>query len=230
MKKLSLCSVLIWLLISCSTESDFNSSKINENEISELKENLPNPHNTANPFDFKGKEYYDALLCYLKQNEYPNSTSQIADQIRFLSFQFTKEDNTKRSIIPFTDEIVESIMADPDQSMILIVQNSELSNWTKASLIHFLQGLMDRRESEFSLICAYIMNYENNVIANSSLSQDDSETILTVTSISRYSLYCEADRKDRDWDKSGANKNIKPFFAQNQVAIISIIGLLSGLD
>jgi len=229
MKILSLCSALLCLLISCSTDSDFNASENKKSAIIKSKGNVPNPENTANPFDFKGKSYYYGLTRYWQQNEYPRSISEITDQIRFLSLQL-KGTSTSKSIILFTNEIVESIMADPDQSMIVMVQNSALSSATKISLINFLQSLIDKRELEFSISYNYIVHYEDTVISDSSLSEDDRETILTVTSISRYSLYSAAERKDRDWDKSGANKNTKPFFETNQVAVICIIAMLTTLN
>jgi hypothetical protein len=229
MKIVSLCSALLCLLISCSTDSDFNASENKINTIIKSKRNLPNPENTANPFDFKGESYYDELTLYWQKNEYLNSIEEITQQIRFLSLQL-KGTSTNKSIIPFTDEIVESIMADPDQSMILIVQNSTLSSASKISLINFLQSLIEKRDLEFSITYSYIVNYEDTVISDSSFSEDDKETILTVTSISRYSLFSAAERKDRDWDKSGANKNTKPFFETNQVAVISVIAMLSMLN
>jgi hypothetical protein len=229
MKILSLCSILLCFLISCSTDSDLNASDKRESSIIKSKRNLPNPENPSNPFDSKGKSYYDELTRYWLQNPYPNSMEEITQLVSFLELQF-KGPSTNKNLIYFTDEIVESIMADPDQSMILMVQNSALSSAAKISLINFLQSLIEKRELEFSLNYSYIVNYENTVISDSSFSEDDKETILTVTSISRYSLYSAAERKDRDWDKSGANKNTKLFLETNQLAVISIIAMLATLN
>lgn len=229
MKILSLCSALLCLLISCSTDSDFNGSENKKSAIIKSKGNLANPQNTANTFDFKGKSYYDELTRYWLQNPYPNSMEEITQQISFLQLQF-KGPSTNKKLIYFTDEIVESIMADPDQSMILIVQNSALSSFAKISLINFLKVLIEKRELEFSISYSYIVDYEDTVIADSYFSEDDRETILTVTSISRYSLYSAAERKDRDWDKSGANKNTKLFLETSQVAVICIIAMLTTLN
>lgn len=227
MKNLSLCGSLLCLLISCSADSDFNPLEMEESAITKSGRNFLNPSNSANPFDFKGEKYYNALTNYWEANQYPNSIAQITDQISFLASQFKNGSFNNRSVISFTDEIVQSIMDDPDNSMIMIVQNSTLSNSAKTSMVNFLQVLIEKRQLEFSTSYNYITDYEDTVITNTSLNQDDSETILTVTSISRYSLYSETQRKDRDWDKSGANKNVKPFFAENQVAVISIILFLA---
>jgi hypothetical protein len=226
MKNLLLCTSILFLLFSCTSDSDFNLSEDNQIAINTSTENLISPENTSNPFDFNGKKYYDALVKYRQQNHYPNSIAEMTKQMAAIRSQFKKGSNTYKNVIPFTDEIVESIMDDPDNSMILIVQNSDLSTSAKTSLVNFLQGLIIQRQLSFSLSYDYIVDFEDIVIADSLLSDDDSETILTVTSISRYSLYSEVERKDHDWDKSSGNKIVKPFFETNEVAVISILVLL----
>lgn len=225
MKNLLLCSVVFFLLISCSTDSDPISPELNSNNSLKPIDTL-GPENKSNPFDYHGKQYYDAITSYEKEHQYPSSIREIADQIRFVSTKFGKGNHTGKNIIPFTDEIVESIMADPDNSMILIVQNSLLSASAKSSLINFLQGLIVQRNLEFSVTYDYIISYEDTIIDNGTFNDDDLDTILTVTSISRYSLYSESQRKDRDWEKTAGNKFAKSMFSENEASIISIISLL----
>lgn len=224
MKTLLTCSILLVFLISCSTDSDLQLPQYNNKEA--LSRDILLPENTANPMDYKGKLYYDALSLYYKQNEFPNSIEELNKQISFIGLRFEKNDKTSKGVIPFTDDIVESIMADPDQSLIAIIETSTLSAGAKSSLISFLQGLISQRQLEFSVSYDYIVAYENTIIQDSTWSQDDRDTMLTVTSISRYSLYSELERKDRDWESSAGNKFAKPFFASNEVAVISIIALL----
>lgn len=229
MKNLLLCTSILFLLFSCTSDSDFNLFEDNQSVINTSTENLISPENTSNPFDYIGKKYYDALLKYQQQNHYPNSIAEMTKQMVAMRAQFKKAPNTYKNVIPFTDEIVESIMADPDNRMISIVQNSELSTSAKTSLVNFLQGLIIKRPLAFSISYDYIVDYEDTVLANSLMSEEDNETILTVTSISRYSLYSEVERKDHDWDKSSGNKMVKPFFETNEVAVISILVLLDVL-
>ena len=230
MKNILLCSILLCLLISCSTESDFNASKANPDALDKSTGVLPEPANKANPFDFKGKLYYDRLREYQQQNQFPNSISELNRQISFIGSPFEKKSITGKSILFFTDEIVQSIMDDPDNKMISIVENSELSDSAKTSLINFLQGLIIQRELDFSTSYNYIVDYENTVIGNNTWQEEESETILTVSSISRYSLYSEAEQKDRDWDKSSSNKQAELFFSANEVSIISVIALLERIN
>jgi hypothetical protein len=110
--------------------------------------------------------------------------------------------------------------------MINIVQNSQLTSYAKSNLVNFLHGLINQRQLDFTVSYNYIVDYEETVIEDSSLDADETETILTITSISRYSLYSETERKDKDWDLSAGNKPAKKFFSQNEIPIISIIALL----
>jgi hypothetical protein len=228
MKNLLLCIVSSSFFISCSTDSDFDNSE-NEADLFLLSNISEAPENKANPMDLKGKIFYKALTLYSKKNKFPNSIDDIANQIKFVSEKIGSKTITSKSVIEFNDEIVQSIMADPDNIMISIVQSSSLQPTAKADLIVFLQNLISRRQQEFDVNYNFIASYENTVILNQAFSADDKDTILTVTSISRYSLYSESERKDRDWETSIGSKMVKPFFKRNQVSIISIIALLRQL-
>lgn len=228
MKIFLLCVVTSLLFISCSTDSDFDNSENGQN-LSLVSNISEAPENKANPMDFKGKTFYEALTLYSGKNKFPNSIDEITSQIKFVSAKISSKSITRKSVIGFDDDIVQSIMADPDNIMISIVQSSSMGAASKADLIVFLQNLINRRQLEFDVNYSFITAYENTVVLNQSFSADDKDTILTVTSISRYSLYSESQRKDRDWETSVGSKTAKPFFKINQVSIISIIALLHQL-
>lgn len=122
--------------------------------------------------------------------------------------------------------MVDSIMADPDNSMIQIVQNSTLQLYAKNNLITFLQNLIIKRQQEFSITNNYITGYESGVLTDSVFTSQEVETILTVASISRYSLYSEVERKDKDWDILVGSKPAKSLFKNNERSIVIIIALL----
>lgn len=228
MKNLLLCIAVSLFFISCSTDSDFDNSEngVNLSLVSNISEA---PENKANPMDLKGKTFYEALTLYSEKNKFPNSIDEITSQIKFVSAKIGSKSITSRRVIEFNDDIVQSIMTDPDNIMISIVQNSSLGSVAKGELIAFLQDLISRRQQEFDVNYNFITTYENTIILNQTLSADDKDTILAVTSISRYSLYSESERKDRDWETSVGSKIAKPFFKRNQVSIISIIALLQQL-
>lgn len=225
MKNFLLCLVLSFSFIACSTDTGLSESQ-NNASLKNGNNNLVSPQNKTNPFDSVGKQYYDALMLYRQKNQFPNSISEITAEIKFASKDFRGPSLTGRNVIPFTDEIVESIMADPDNSMIAIVQGSTLSAGAKATVVDFLQGLILQRDEEFNLLYNYVVSYESSIIANTTLTTDEKDTILTIASISRYSLYSEAERKDRDWETSVGSRKIQPFFSPNEAGIISTIAIL----
>lgn len=228
MKKNIICIVFTILMISCSTDSESNPSEY----IDTLKEaNTISvvPENKANLFDFKGSLYYNALILYRENKKAPNSITGIAEQIQFISGKFDSASKTAKNLIVFDDQIVQSIMHDPDNIMINIVQGSSLSTSVKSNLTSFLQNLILHRHDEFDVIYSYIISYENVVLENGVLTEDEKDTILTITSISRYSLYSETQRKDRDWETSVGSKISRSFFLSNEASIISIIALLKVL-
>lgn len=225
MKNLLTIFALSCLLISCATDSDFN-LRLNSTTLEESENIQTGPGNKLNPFDKAGILYYNTLADYQNNKQIPNSVGEMTEQIKFISSRIDKKMKSEKRVIVFNDSIVESIMSDPDNCMINIVQNSELTSYAKGNLINFLQGLINKRQLDFTVSYNYIVDYEGTVIDDSSLEADETETILTITSISRYSLYSETERKDKDWDLSAGNKPAKKFFSQNEIPIISIIALL----
>lgn len=224
MKTILLCIIASVIFVSCSIEEDFKTAA-NLSDERDIKE-VQYPANTSNPFDSKGKEIYEELHFYYQDHQTPNSVSELSDQIRYLSEKIFNKVNQTGRLIPFTDEIVESIMEDPDNSMISIVQNSVLQVYAKNNLISFLQHLTIKRQDEFSITYDYITDYEQEVLNDTVFSSEEMETILTVASISRYSLYSADERKDRDWETNVGGKTVKPFFEANEMPIVSIIALL----
>ena len=225
MKTILLCIITSVFFVSCSAEDDISTVA----NLSAPRDILPEqyPGNTSNPFDARGKAMYDALQFYYQKHQTPNSVSVLSSQIRHVSAKVLRNGNQTGRLIPFTDEMVESIMEDPDDSMLLIVQNSVLQVYAKNNLITFLQHLIIKRQEEFSITYDYITDYEEEVINDTVFSAEEMETILTVASISRYSLYSAEERKDRDWETNVGGKFVRPFFEANEMPIISIIALLS---
>lgn len=224
MKTILLCIITSVFFVSCSAEEDFSTLA----NLSAPKDIMPGqyPANTTNPFDARGKAIYDALQLYYQDHQTPNSVSALSVQIRHISAKVFRGGNQTGRLIPFTDEMVESIMENPDESMLLIVQNSDLQVYAKNNLTIFLQHLIVKRQEEFSITYDYITNYEQEVLNDAIFSAEEMETILTVASISRYSLYSAEERKDRDWETNVGGKSVRPFFETNEIPIISIIALL----
>ncbi len=221
-----LCIIIAFLVLSCSTDSDLEKPENTSNKISELNNDSVLPENKLNPFDAKGKKYYDTLNSYYQNYQFPNSVNEITQQIKFVSGNNPYHGIASKGVIHFNDEIVQIIMNDPDNSLIAIIENSSLSIQAKTNIISFLQNLMQQRLQDFTIAYQFIVSYEADILQNATLTEDETETILTVASISRYSLYSESERKDRDWETSVGSKKAAPYFEKNEAAIISIIAFL----
>lgn len=225
MKTILICIITAVLSLSCSTDDYGNPEKVFENP-QELPLKISYPENAANPFDSKGKELYKALTLYYENRKSPRSVAELAEQIRYISAKLHKNTTVTGRLIPFTDEMVQSIMDDPDNSMILIVQDSGMNTHAKTNLIHFLGELIIKRQQDFSAAYNFIADYETDVVNDSTFSSEEKETLLTVSSISRYSLYSAEERKDKDWDILIGNKAAASSFKTGEASLIVIISLL----
>lgn len=226
MKTILLCIITSIFFISCAADSDLQTAEPIFPMAKEISTAAEYPANPANPFDLKGKKIYEGLQEFYKDQPAPNSISELAQQIRYVSGRLDEGGSATGRLIPFTDEMVQSIMLDPDNSMLAIVQGSVLQSYAKNSVIAFLQQLIAERQQEFSITYSYITGYESDVLSDTVFTAEETETLLTVASISRYSLYSAEERKDRDWEVLVGGKPAAPFFKRNEAAIISVIALL----
>ncbi|MBK0368239.1 hypothetical protein [Flavobacterium agrisoli] len=220
MKTFLVCTVLSFFLISCSDETQYIDESTGQSTDAAM------PANGNNPYDIVGLEIYQKLNLYYEHSKVPTSVADLTAQLRFISLKPEALRNKNTQLINFTDDMVDSIMNDPDNSMIAIVQASSIGLYAKNNLTTFLQTLVYQRHQEFSICYDYITNYESEVLNDDELTTDETEAILTVASISRYSLYSAEERKDRDWETSVGSKPSKTSFTPRKAAIISIIALL----
>lgn len=225
MKNLFICSNLLFLLISCSADSDDDVFINNESLISKIDDSL-SPENKANPLDYKGRHCYNALVKFQQQNQFPIAIDDITEQVNFIATQFEIVNSYNAVKITFTDEMIQLLMEDPENTVVKIVQKSELSSVAKISLITFLKNLISQRDLEFTVIYNFIVKYEDAVLQSDTMNNGDLDVILTITSISRYLIYAEYKHKDRDWEKLVGNGISKTFFSNNETSIITIITML----
>jgi hypothetical protein len=226
MKNFLLCFGLSFLVFSCSTESDFNPSESNNSNGAALSSSSKIPENKANPFDIKGKEYYDLLTIYLQNNPSPKSIKETADQIQFLSKNYTSFSYSSRRVVTITLEQVSVIMEDPEKQLMAIIDSCSLSAEAKTNLISFIQTLLEHQDQDFTMVYDAIVSYEASIIESTTLEENEKETILTVSSVSRYALYADSVRRDRDWEISVANKKSQKVFNSYKASIASVIAIL----
>lgn len=227
MKNLILCSVLLCLLFSCSSESDFELAENFNNSSEVIKKNNTFPLNPANPFDVKGRKYYDEIQLYLKNNSTPNSIEEITNQIIYLSRIYKNNDYHKNANLGYTAEEIMDILNNPSVKLLEIVENCSISTFSKSKLTLFVQTLIAQQDEEYETIRDYIISFDAGIIENTTLASDEKETILTVSTISSYALYAEAERKDRDWETSVGHKKVQSVFNHTEASIVSVIALLN---
>lgn len=223
MKNFLLCMIFLFQFSSCSTDSDFDNAE--SFNASNSKQNSFSAENRRNPMDEKGKKYSDVLSFYLKNNPVPNSKSELTNQIHFISKEFIKGNSLQKKVQQITPEQISTIMDNPGLALLEIVEDSTLGSNAKSELLELVQTLIDRQNDNYNDVYLYITSFEDEIIQSTSLLTDEKNTILTISSLSRYVLYAEA-RKDRDWETSVGNRIAQPFLGFNQAAIISLLALI----
>jgi hypothetical protein len=226
MKNFLVCIVLPFLVISCSTDSDFNTSE----EINSIgMEESPSskiPENQANPFDAKGKKYRELLDRYWTDNGVPNSAQEISKQIHFVSMNLKSGGFSNKLNATISAEEITGIMDDPLQHLTEIVGTSSLSEEAKLVLIHFIKSLIEYKEYDYEAMYDHIVSYETFVMNSPALTEKEKEFLLSVTALSRYSTDEESKHKDRDWEISVGNKEKQSVNDKYAVSIVSIIAML----
>ena len=223
MKNYLLCAILSFAAISCSTEAEVDPSVTSDSNPSILHTKSQIPHNNANPFEGRGKEYFDLLTIYLDTNKVPNSASEMTEQIKFLFQNYDTILYTSRSTASLTSKQVTMVLSEPEKQLIAILENGSLSSEAKEELILFVKALLTQQDSEYVEQYNYIVSYETKILENKTLSAVEKESILSVASVSRYALYANSKHRDRDWEISVANRKAQPAFNSYQATIISVI-------
>ncbi|MFW0736846.1 hypothetical protein [Flavobacterium sp. T12S277] len=79
----------------------------------------------------------------------------------------------------------------------------------KENIKNYIVSLNALKGQDYSIVDDYIIQYEIGKRADQSLTADEKNTILNISSISEASLYIEKARKDRDWETSTTSKKNK---------------------
>jgi len=229
MKNFLLCILVQFLLFSCSTEEVLNPKSDTIDHVGSANASLI-PSNKANPYDQTGLDYYNELSAFTDKFGQANSAQELTEQMLFLSGSSDKVKGTNKSIITLTPEMVALILSNPQAELIALIENSALSLEIKNNLIAFVVDLVTKQNDDYDVVYSFIVAYEATVIQDVNLQEDEKDTILKVSAVSRYSLYAEAQRRDRDWETAVTNKNIKPLLEGNEVTLTTMAVLFRKLE
>ncbi|PZV24001.1 MAG: hypothetical protein DCF12_17960 [Snowella sp.] len=189
-------------LISCDSSMNEQDSTANHYKTSETKEELP--FNSANPFDGAGTIHNELLTSYY--NHYPQPTE--TESIIALFYEKAKAHSffSTMSSSPILPSELNMLLKQPNIALQDFLESSNLSEKAKTSLNIYIEALLDYADSsdDYAVIYDYITNYEHTIAADSLYSSIDKATILTITSITRHSVYMKKKRPkkntDPDWN------------------------------
>lgn len=96
---------------------------------------------------------------------------------------------------------------DPVSTLFIIVDESTLGSSLKLDVKGYIVNLGNLRGQQYHIVDDFIIQYEISKRQDSTLLTEETETVLTISSISEAVLFSEKDRKDRDWETSTTSKS-----------------------
>ncbi|SHH82049.1 hypothetical protein [Flavobacterium johnsoniae] len=199
MKNLLFISLTI-LFCSCSTD-DFAYSETQINLKSSVLDSLEVNSN----FHYEPKE--KGLPRKIKvRNQILIVPERISDQIISLvnhgqskvgSGKFDNQTLSNHTIVMETTPVV---------ALFAIVEESLLGISLQENVKNYIVSLNALKGQDYGIVDDYIIQYEVEKRADQSLSVDEKNTILSISSVSETVLYSEKKRRDRDWETSTTSK------------------------
>jgi hypothetical protein len=194
--------VLVLVSISCDTSIKENETALSFKKNSQKKYDLP--FNLSNSFDSAGQIHNEILTSYYAHYPLPTETDSIINlfHAKATSHPFFST-VTGSLILPHEFEM---ILKHPDTVLQDFLQSSALSEKAKISLSIYIEELLLYADSsdDYATIYDYITNYENTINTNTLYSSSEKAIILTITSITRHSVYMKKKRPkkntDPDWN------------------------------
>lgn len=202
MKNLLFTSLLI-LFCSCSTD-DFANSETHINE----RNSVFDPIDENSNFDYESRE--KGLPRKIEVSGHVLIVPQrISDAIiSIVNYGQSKLGRGKlKNETLLNDTIV--METTPVTGLFVIVEESLLGVSLKENVKNYIVNLSILKGQDYGIVDDYIIQYEISKRADQSLSVDEKNTILSISSVSEAVLYSEKNRKDRDWETSTTSKHKK---------------------
>jgi len=242
MKKLCSCLLILTYLTSCSDDIDTNVID-SQNAISATATNGSAnriagemPANSDNPFENVGHVYDEMLTAYYASGALPTGIAAITANVKTVGDATAGYSALKGSSYrDVQQEWISYIISHPTTCIADIVNGTGLSASAKISLAAFISNVdvMSHKETDFLPIYNFICDYETAILANPLLTAKDKKIILTVTSISRYSLSKAKKRPkkntDPDWTVFIGNLTAGTYGGDNDAAEAIATALVTGI-
>lgn len=206
MKTISLCILVLILsfFVCCTTDDIFivetttRSKEFQEKNTNMYLKNL-------DPYDTLGNFQNSILETYIVQDHYHATLGSIFEQVKLITENLSNTEYTG-GLVPL--ENLTYMVNYPETSLDTFIENSNLTDIAKTSFSNFAISLSVIESSDDDTFYSTIINYEQSVKADINLTSADSESILTTTTLLKYSsIFRKKRRKDKDWEVSVGNKN-----------------------
>lgn len=194
--------LLVLVCISCETSEKEIETSLNPSTLN--KEKYDSPFNPSNSFDNAGQIHNEILTSYYEHHPLPTETDSIIDLFHAKATLHPYFSIITSSLI--SPQELEMLLNHPDTAMQDFLQSSDLSEKAKISLSTYIEELLYYADSsdDYAVIYNYITTYENTIATDALYSWDEKSIILTITSITRHSIYMKKKRPkkntDLDWD------------------------------
>lgn len=200
----------IMILVSCflcasceqddSIIADFSKEALSYPQYPHVNNRGDLPYNTNNPYDSVGILHTYVLDAFLTTYNAFTTIKDVQMNIHGIMHEF---DLTEP--LSFSEQEYLEIINTPETVWNNLLTTSVFSEVAKDNLKAFREIMMGWENKTWSLVYTDLLFYENDVLQNSSLSQDEKRMILTLTSIVRHSIHYKKGRDDKDWDISVGN-------------------------
>lgn len=224
MKNLFLGLFVILVMISCSSE-EYGRTTVDGNDVSTQASTVKQlgPANDANPYDEVGKRYGKWLTDYYQIHGNSKTIHDLTAQVNYVGAKLKVNDVFGKSNILITEDGITFSVSNLENTLTSTLATATLSESAKSSLLSFFVSLIQNKEVEYSLLYDFIVAYEADILDSTNLTVQELETILGITSVTRYALDAEGGHKDRDWEISVGNKKVPSKFGPFQASLISVI-------
>ncbi|MGQ2981843.1 hypothetical protein [Flavobacterium sp.] len=197
-------SLKVWLvtlpLFTIACTNDFNDiEEVDMPLATSAKKSLITPANTLNPYDYTGRIHNDILETLDDLNIDSTSVEDLGFVIDSIAAAHPEAPGSIDSLTGLTSEI--AWIANDNTAIDDILSDSSLSSTAQLSLSGFITSLLLVNDEPYEDIYDLIVLYESSVMANIAFTSEEKRTMLTTTSIARYTLHRKK-RKDKDWETS----------------------------
>jgi hypothetical protein len=211
MKNIHSCTLIIAFFItmstgfvSCSSDNETTNSE-NVNVISAQRVTTL-PGNDANPYDDVGWLYNELFDTYYTNENLGGTVSQIITKVQTIADGSKSFNSIKSSSYNDVSSVRVHYLLDHETTCVTdVISASSMTTVGKSSLTNFVNFFITflSSENDCDVIYQEVVDYENEVLLNPSLTETDKRIILTTTSVARHSAY-RATKKpkkntDPDW-------------------------------